>query len=296
MFKVALIDSDSIACACAAVLEKKDKITGDVELEPIHHGYYLVNTKIKKCMESSGTSNCEVYITSGGKQNFRFSIFRYYKESRYKCVEKCGDPHPYDCSEKKGHKLLITLPLSYSALKEYLVMRWGALESIKEEADDAVSIRNYELNEGVFYEDKKECIMWHIDKDLNNNPGWHGNYNTQEVYYITPIQALRNFYLQILTGDTSDNIPRVKFRWRQKDAEALINKAETEEELLEIVRKTIYNIRKEEFKDDFTDIELMQLMEDELCLKGRLCWMRRKKGELWSPITMSWAMREALKS
>lgn len=295
MFKKCIIDADSMIFVYGCVIQKTDKETGDIEVEPVHHAFYLLNKKIESCIKLSQTNSIEIYLAGGNtKDNFRFSIYKYYKEGRYKCIEKCGNPHPYDCNEQEGHKLESSKPYYYKEIKEYLMERWGAIEAIKEEADDIVSIRNNELNEGIFHKEKKECIIWHIDKDLNNNPGWHGNYNTGEIYYISEIEALRNFYLQILTGDVSDSIPRIKYRWLKKKTEEKMNKAQTEEELLEITREAIYNIRQEQFKEDFKEMELMQLMEEELTMRGRLVWMRREKGQLWSPPTMSWAMKMTL--
>jgi 5'-3' exonuclease len=46
----------------------------------------------------------------------------------------------------------------------------------------------------------------HVDKDLNQLPGWHYNPTKGEEYYVTEEEGLRAFYTQLLTGDRIDNI------------------------------------------------------------------------------------------
>src|SRR5678816_4100906 len=50
-------------------------------------------------------------------------------------------------------------------------------------------------------------IICTIDKDLDQVPGLHYNYSTKEAYVLTEQQARINFWRQVITGDSTDNIP-----------------------------------------------------------------------------------------
>ncbi len=247
--------------------------------EPVHHAYYNVNNIVRKCLELSGfddNSRLHGYLTIGGKDNFRFDIYKYYKENRVKCLDKCGGLHPYECKEK-GHNVTGSRPVYYAEIREFILRKWAATMVYGQEADDAMSIKQYELNSRNFEETEHESIIWSIDKDLKNTPGWHGNIVTGEIVFVTPLQALQNFYLQILTGDVSDGIPRIKKGWRKADTEVAIRKATTEKEILAIVQDVVYNLL---YKDN--TLENVFKIEQEITWRGQLVHMRTKENEFWS--------------
>jgi 5'-3' exonuclease len=68
------------------------------------------------------------------------------------------------------------------------------------EAEDAVGMIAHSLN----YQD---VTLAHIDKDLNQIPGIHYNYNTLVSKTISPQEAAFNLWKQVMTGDTTDNLP-----------------------------------------------------------------------------------------
>ena len=62
------------------------------------------------------------------------------------------------------------------------------------------------------------CIAVTIDKDLRSVPGWHWNPDKElEPVLLTEEEADRNFHIQWLTGDTTDNIPGI---WKMGPAKA----------------------------------------------------------------------------
>jgi len=82
------------------------------------------------------------------------------------------------------------------------------------EADDRLSIeqmrdwycfRGSKDNEETH---SKVCrtVICSLDKDLDNTPGWHYNWVKDNLYWIDEHEALTNFYCQMLTGDSVDNI------------------------------------------------------------------------------------------
>lgn len=284
-FDNVILDMDILVYRCGFAVQSIDKETNDIILEPVHHAYYNINSMVEKCLrlsECTRMDNVFGYLTIGGKDNFRFDIFKYYKENRVKCKEICGDSHPYDCHEKLGHELIGKRPEYYKELRDYIQKRWHAEMIFGQEADDACSIKHYELNARNFLPEEQKSIIWTIDKDLNNVPGWHGNIATGNIFFVAPLEALQNFYLQILTGDTSDGIPRISKGWRQKETEGKLKTAKNEAEMIDIVQDTIYTILEREYKNNdmlVTD----EVIRNEMIWRGQLVWMRTKQNEFWIP-------------
>lgn len=156
----------------------------------------------------------------------------------------------------KGNRKDKPKPKHYEALMEYM-QRLGAEVSEGEEADDCVAIEA-SVRGGWIVSN---------DKDLNQVPGWH--YNPQKCikYYVEPFEGLKNFYAQILTGDSTDGIPGL---WKVGPVKAakILDGAKTEEELCERAWEA-YKDRKHN--------------EEYFVEQGRLLWLRREPGQLWTP-------------
>ncbi len=243
-FDWCIIDLDPLVYRCGFAVEKRDKESGLTLVEPLHHAYYNINSMMRRIIKLSKTEQYKGWLTSSDKSNFRFDIFPAYKSNR-----------------KDARK-----PIYYAELRDYLTTKWNAQTTSGQEADDQCSIDHCELNKFGFDGTTYNSVICSFDKDFNNIPGWHFNYVKDELYYITEIEALQNFYLQILTGDNSDGIPRIKKGWLQKKAETQIRLAKDE--------KTLYNIVYNEMKAlGYTKVDLE--------LRARLVWLRRKKDELW---------------
>ena len=257
-FGLCVIDMDPIVYRAGFSIEKRNKETETLEVEPLRHALYNVNSMIRYCLTNSGTTNYKGFITSNDRSNFRFKIFQDYKANRK------GMPKPY----------------WYNEIREYLVNRWNAEIVSGEEADDACSILQCSSNDLGFSSESTNSIVWSIDKDFNNFPGWHGNYMTKEIYYVSEIEALQNFYLQILTGDNSDGIPRITKGWRQKETEIKIRNSTQETELRTIVRSVIEDSLKKEDSD--SESQHNEKVSQTFLERGRLVWLRRKPNEMWS--------------
>ena len=115
----------------------------------------------------------DAFIT--GKTNFRYQT---------------AVTHPY-----KGNRKSVERPAHYEALRDKLVAL-GASVSENQEADDDVGIASTQY---------KGWIV-HVDKDLDQLPGWHYNPIKGLEYYVTEEEGLLSFYTQLLTGDRIDNI------------------------------------------------------------------------------------------
>lgn len=266
-----LIDCDPMKYAAGFGCESRDE-NGLIVVKPIEHGKWFINSMVKKCIQRCESREYQCFVTPmHDKSNFRFDIFPDYKANR-----------------KDTRK-----PYHINALHEHLVTRWRAKESAGEEADDTVSIAHCALNPfgfdfkgaDIIPLEYSSSIICSIDKDFNNVPGWHYNPRKDEFYFVSEIDALRNFYLQILTGDATDNIPRIKKGWRQKSAEEKIQKACTEKEMYDIVYEVVYTIIYGGDESDKTRSLTNQQVDSEIkefvLRNGRLVWLRRKENEMW---------------
>lgn len=149
-------------------------------------------------------------------------------------------------------------PKHYELLREYLIKAWGCEVIEGQEADDAIGIKAYEI------EDKESFVVMSIDKDLDMIEGWHYNFVKDDKYFITEMSALINFYRQILTGDNVDNIPGLKGIGPAKSAK-ILKDCKTEADLFNAVLKAYDN-------------NLEYLTE-----QAKLLWIRRKPNEIWQP-------------
>jgi 5'-3' exonuclease len=187
---------------------------------------------VDSLIKVDGIVTYEGYLT--GKKNYRSEITATYKENR-----------------KDARK-----PVHFHSLREYLVNKWGFTVIDGQEADDAIGIKAYDLPED------SSCVMT-IDKDLDMIRGWHYNFVKQNLYYVTEQEAIKNFYIQILTGDRVDNIPGLKGIGPVK-ANKILKDCQTEQDLFDAVLEKYDN-----------DIET-------LTERARLLWIRRKENQLWT--------------
>lgn len=86
-------------------------------------------------------------------------------------------------------------PIGYSALRAWMEEEYGAREYVGLEGDDAMGI-NMEGRKTV-------CLSG--DKDLKTVPGYHAPlFEYEKPVWVTNEEADYNWYLQTLTGDTTD--------------------------------------------------------------------------------------------
>lgn len=138
-----------------------------------------------------------------------------------------------------------------------MIKEWDAEVVDGQEADDKVAIEATRLGDNG--------IIVTLDKDINQVSGWHYNFVKKEGYYITPQEGLVNFYRQILTGDSSDNIIGIKGVGPIKAAKML----EECEDAPSMYQRCV---------------EAYEGNEERVIENARLLWLRRYEDEpLWSP-------------
>jgi hypothetical protein len=148
-------------------------------------------------------------------------------------------------------------PYHFGLLREYMQKSWGFTEVDGIEADDKLGIEAYK-------HDPEETIIVTIDKDLDMIRGNHYNFVKEEQYFITEEQGIRNFYLQMLTGDKVDNIIGLTGIGPVKSKKMLAD-CKTEKEMYDVVLEAYDN-------------NLDRVIEN-----GRLLWILREEGQVWQP-------------
>lgn len=220
--------------AWLAAQENKDDIISARSREVGPLGFTLGNVKRIILDNMLATPHTSYQLFVQGEDNFRYDIYSQYKANR--------DPD--------------SKPVHIAEIKKYLVERWGALVVDGEETDDRVSWLQCTMP-------VETCIV-SIDKDLLNTPGWHYNYDTGELFEVSEQDAELHFARQLLTGDSTDNIPGLP-RVGKKTAEKIL--PEWVPDWMDIV--------KAEYDKKNVSHELLER-------NGILLWMRREPNEMWS--------------
>ena len=165
---------------------------------------YRVNEMIENTLAEVEASEYKLFFTS--PDNFRKHIYPEYKANR-----------------------TATKPKHLQFLRDYLVESWQGQVAERMEADDYLGINQHESS-----------IICSIDKDLLQVPGKHYNFVKKEFYEIDEETGFRNFYTQLLTGDTSDNIKGIAGIGPVKAKRALTGYF-NEQEMFSVVRDMYKN-------------------------------------------------------
>ena len=157
----------------------------EVVYEPLDHVLATVKHIISECITATAKEfNIDVFdentrILLSGPGNFRNDI---------------ATVRGYKANRKEDHK-----PHWYQQIRNYLTEQWDAEVIEGREADDECAI--------LTYQGDGNSIICTIDKDLDQVPGWHYDYVKKVFYHTTPDEGAALFYKQVLSGDSTDNIP-----------------------------------------------------------------------------------------
>lgn len=212
-------------------------------LEPLSHALQNVKSLIEGvCHECDLDPQWDLKVMLSDGRNYRHDLAK---------------TRPYKGNRKKEHR-----PTYEAEIKKYLRENYDCIEAEYEEADDLLGI--WQTKEGP-----ENSIIISLDKDLDQIPGLKFNWVNNVHYNITPDEAMYNFHLQLMTGDTTDNIPGLPGIGPGKAAKALHGLETHDEQLAECAR--MYQIHSG--KEDWLEY---------MCEQGDLLWIRRHPGELWS--------------
>lgn len=182
---IALIDADSIIYKSGFTFEEKtvwNELEVSLGLEEnkettISSDVLLAKNAIDAIIENikfkTGCDEVELWVTGIG--NFRYEVMGDYK----------------------GNRTDASKPLDYNSLYSYLINTHKANKADGVEADDIVVYLK------KTYPD--DYVLCAIDKDvLYQSVGTHYNYGKDEFVTVSPEQAVRFFWFQVLTGDGAD--------------------------------------------------------------------------------------------
>lgn len=204
--KTALVDGDTFVYRCAAVAEKTHYLAhngmdrtiaqefdnhrdakkfseespyGTIiwsrkEVQPVENALQATKFAMEALLEKIKPSDIKVFIS--GHNNFRYEIAK---------------TNPYKARRAER-------PRYYGDVRDYLTSKYAATTTDGIEADDSIGIHLTRLG------DKGIAVT--NDKDLDQIPGWHFNWVTNELYRVSPKDGAFALYSQILSGDATDTV------------------------------------------------------------------------------------------
>lgn len=196
---------------------------------------FIAHSKIKEVLDKLQPTTYACYVS--GNSNFRRDINPEYKAQRP--IEK--PPYFYE-------------------VKEFILTNYPCVVSSGCEADDMLGCHQEE-----------DTMIASMDKDLLMIPGQHYRLPVMrkgvvlsggDFRSVSEEQGTRWFYMQMLIGDTVDNIRGIR-GYGPKKAEVYLSSYKTEDEMEQAVRE-LYN-------DD-----------DRFEMNANCLWIWRKLGETWS--------------
>jgi len=174
------------------------------------------------------TNSDEYQLWLSGPNNFRYTIFPEYKAKRYNSYR----------------------PKWEKEVKAYLQLDWNAQYADGCEADDMLGSNQTD-----------NSVICTQDKDLNMIKGLRYNPVKKELRVITPEEADRFFYYQMLIGDPTDGIKGVPGIGPVK-ANNLLEGINNVDEMYDMVA------------EQYSSSEEMEL-------NGGCLWMWRKPNDIW---------------
>lgn len=150
----------------------------------------------------------------------------------------------------KGHRTQ-PKPKYLQEVRHLLVKNFNAMVVDGFEADDAL----VSASERYF----PHAVIISIDKDLLQQRGWHYNFLHNKFIYINEEEANVRLWKQVMTGDSTDNIPGLP-RIGEKKAEAYLQQAD-------IPALACVNAYKEKLGEDYYEylteqIDLIRMRRD----------------------------------
>lgn len=190
---IPLVDSDIIVYRCG--------LADREQTEPLSYTLHSVKQTLESILDVFEPSD-KTRVLLQGSGNYRNQV---------------ATIQPY-----KGNRDPSKRPQYFDEIREYLIEYKGAELVHGKETDDELATTQWANK------DRSTCIVT-IDKDLDCVPGWHYNYVKQEMYYVDLATANKKFWLQVLTGDSTDNIqgiPKVGPKTAEKTLEGITDWSE----------------------------------------------------------------------
>lgn len=150
---------------------------------------------------------------------------------------------------------------------------WGEIRSHMVRHHYAEIVYGFEADDAMAMGQSDDTVICSRDKDLDQVPGWHyswqcGKQKEKKLYRISEIDGLRNFYTQLLTGDSGDNIPGI-FGVGPASAQKRLEGKDNESSLFAAVREV--------YQQRFGSYWELFLVEN-----ARLLYLLRHKEDVWT--------------
>jgi len=253
-----LVDADILAVRVAASCEHKvtadeaafdGREAGEVDILPIEAAYHRMENLVIQISQATGLDDPKevAYFLRSVNGNFRKDIYPDYKANR-------TTPKPQ-----------YTVPL-----EEYLIQNYGAMRADHQEADDDLGIAAT-----TCWEAGERAVIVTIDKDLKQIPGSHYNFLKDEWDEVDEHEGDFQFYTQLLMGDSVDNIkgcPKIGVKTAEKLLRPYFGDALN---MQEVAFNTYQKAYPQQCADEVREI---------IVLVGRLVYIRKHVGELWTPM------------
>lgn len=182
--RVIVVDGDTIAfraaSACQHTLEGSQGYVTPFAIRA--EGETIVDNMMFTLQKRLGADETVVFLSCKSEDNWRYQVAESYKANRKGSVR----------------------PLLLNKLKDYMRLKYQASHMKNLEADDAIGIYLTEPH------DNEKRIAVGRDKDFAQIPGFHYQLGDDDVQgkpcvrEITPLDALKLHYAQILAGDAVD--------------------------------------------------------------------------------------------
>lgn len=197
----------------------------------------ICKNKLTSLLEKLEASTHHVYLT--GKGNFR---------------DEVATLAPY-----KGNRSNVEKPVHFAACRSWFENHEHSSVVNGQEADDAIGIDATRF--------KGEAIIASIDKDLRQLHGAHYEWHKDSKFRINKDASDRWFWLQMLMGDSADNIPGIKGLGPVKAEKALDGCVERRDRAT-----VVQGLYKKQYGPDWYG------WANEV---GQLLWIRRAPEQMW---------------
>lgn len=152
------------------------EVERELEVEPVSHALANVKSIINTICDQVDATDYEVFLSTG--DNFRGKVATIKKY--------------------KGNREDATRPEHYNAIWQYLTLNHPTVITESIEADDAMAMCQ-----------TNKTVICSLDKDMLQVPGLHYNWVQDSKISVSPTVGLFKLYQQVLTGDSTDNIPGI---------------------------------------------------------------------------------------
>lgn len=177
-------------------------------------------------------------------------------------------------ADYKGNRKSKPKPFWYYNIRQHLIESYNFIVVDGMETDDALTILHNRITD-------RDTVICSIDKDLLQSPGKHYNPRTEEMIVSNDDLGRRMLATQIITGDSTDNIPGL-YRVGPKKADAILNESSDSGDYLPLALQAYLNYyfdKKKKDKSKITDEEVFLTAVKHFSETFELVFLKREMSE-----------------